>query len=99
MRIPQGEIKYRRKIGTQNGKPVFGIGVIGGLHIVAAASPGGGDLAILGVGSHPLLARTLAQRHDGVVLDELSKADPSCFGVLLDSYSEMTAQLRRAQGL
>jgi hypothetical protein len=99
VRIPPGEIKYRRKIGTQNGKPVYGIGTVGGLHVVAAASPGGGDLSILGVGSHPLLASTLALRHDGVVLDELSKADVSCFGTLLEEYAEVTALLRKHQGL
>ena len=97
MRIPQNEIKTRERVGHVGARPVFHIACVGGLHVYAASNPGG-DAEILGVGSHRLLAATLAQRHDGVVLDELSKADPTCFGDLLEGYAEMTAQIRKAQG-
>ena len=99
MHIPAAQVSYRKRIGRAGRRSVFGIGTVGGLHIVAAAGPGGG-LEILGTGSHPGIAKFIAQRHAAdLEFDEMAKAealDPKYFMDLLPEYEALTAQLRAA---
>lgn len=101
MHIPAAQISYRRKIGRAGRRAVFGIGTIGGLHVVAASGPGGG-LEILGTGSHPGIAKFIAQRHAAdLEFDEMAKAealDPKYFMDLVPQWEEFTNQLRAVNG-
>lgn len=96
LNIPAREVEYRRQIGHLKGRPVFRIGSIGGLQIVAAARAGG--MEILGgapdFGVSKFLAR---QAEPDIVYDELSKAedsDPRLFKEMIAEYTGVSAQLR-----
>lgn len=97
MQVPANQIQYKKVIGKSKGRTVFGVGVVGGLHMVVAAKRGGG-IETLGVASHPALARHIAERNDpGIEFTELAKSeqvDPRHFGDLVDRYVELTAQFR-----
>lgn len=101
MTIPGNQVSSRRRIGSSAGKAVFGVALIGGLHIVALAKQGG--MEILGLGSHPAVARYIAMRNaPDIKYDELMKSgEPQYddFKDLLPLYVEMTRQMRQIQGL
>ena len=63
MHIRSQEIAYRRRIGRAGRRAVFGIGTIGGLHLVIASNRSGSGFETLGAGSHPGIARHLARKH------------------------------------
>ncbi len=72
--IPATEIKYKKKVGTDAGDPVFEVATVGGLHLVLAARKKGAET--LGVGSHRAVARYLAQKKaKGLQWSELSKSE------------------------
>jgi hypothetical protein len=100
MNISAKELAYKKRIGkTSKGRTLFGVGTIGGLHMVVAV--GGGKMETLGAASHPALARHIASKNDSdVEFDDLAKSeqiDPIHFGDLLESYIELTNQIREAQ--
>jgi hypothetical protein len=103
LNIASKEVKDRKKIGHLGTRAVFAISVIGGLHLVAAEKAGSGQLEILGAGSHAAVARHIAERqHESVVFDSLEKSEYCSlehFIDLIPAYEEVTAQLRKAQGL
>lgn len=99
MNIPVAQVSYRRRIGRSGKNPVFGIGTVGGLHLVVAARDNGG-FTTLGAGSHPGIARFIAKRADDAIEFDLMKSehlDPKFFEDLLPDYEELTAQIRAAE--
>lgn len=102
MLIPANQVAYRRRIGRLGGRAVYGIGAIGGLHLVAAASDSGG-LEVLGAGSHPGIARHIAKKSAAEIeFDSIAKhesIDIKHFEDLVPTYEVITAQIRKAQGL
>lgn len=101
MNIPAKEVKERKKIGHIGARTVYGIAVVGGLHLVAATKSEGQGLEVLGAGSHPGVARHIAKQRHAVVYDALAKSeevDPRHYGDLLPAGEAYTEQLRKAQG-
>jgi hypothetical protein len=98
--LPASQISYRKRIGTSGDKSVFGVGLIGGLHLVVLAKQGGFET--LGAGSHPAVARYLAQRNaPDLKYDELMKGSQPTyadFKDLLPKYELITNQMRELQG-
>lgn len=99
MNISAKELLYKKRIGkASKGRTVFGVGTIGGLHLVVAV--GGGKMETLGAASHPALARHIATKNDPELeFNDLAKSeqiDPKFFADMLDSYVELTNQLREA---
>ena len=101
MILPANQISYRKRIGTSGDKSVLGIGLIGGLHLVVLSKQGGFET--LGAGSHPAVARYLAQRNaPDIRYDELMKGSQPTyedFRDLLPKYETITNQMRAIQGL
>jgi hypothetical protein len=95
--IPSKQIAYRRKIGTSGSRGIYGLGLVGGLHVVAA-DRAGGEMEILGMGSHPLLARHIAKRHIGHIdFNDMAKSETinvSDFADLLPYWVGETAAAR-----
>ena len=61
MNVPSDEILYQKRIGKIGNRPVYGIGNIGGLHMVACRDDSGG-LTLLGAGTHKGVAKYLAKK-------------------------------------
>lgn len=101
MNIPGNQVSYRKRIGTSGRRAIYGIGTIGGLHLVAAERASGG-LETLGAGSHPGIARHIAKKYaPDVEFDEMAKSERLAyadFADLVPGYEELTAQIRSAQG-
>jgi hypothetical protein len=99
--ISADQIAYRKKVGKLGDDQIFEIGLIGGLHLIAKAQPGGKS-EILGAGPHRAVARHIAQkRNPDIRWTELSKSDhiePEFFEFLLPAYEAMTDTLVRLQG-
>ncbi len=70
--LPESQIVYKKRVGSYGSKALYLLKGIGGINVVAATGPG--SMEILGMGSHPALARMLARRHDGVHFDDLEKS-------------------------
>jgi hypothetical protein len=100
--IPASQVGYRRKIGRTGNRAVFGIGTIGGLHLVVAASRSGGGFETLGAGSHPGVARHIAKTHcDDIEFDDIAKSGqwgPELFQDFVPAAELLTKQIREAQG-
>lgn len=96
MNIPAAQIQYRRPVGRSGSRSVYQVGVIGGLHLVAAHGAGG--LEILGAGSHPAVARFNAKRQaPDLEFDDLAKSEPyelADYQHLIDQYWQVTQDLR-----
>ena len=90
-----------KKIGTLEGNPIMELSTTGGLHVVAVAR--GGKSEVLGAGPHRAVARHLAlKKEPSIKLTDLAKADhvpEAMFSFVLPKYEQLTADLRRAQGL
>jgi threonine dehydrogenase-like Zn-dependent dehydrogenase len=101
MNIPSNQVDYRRRIGRVGSRAVFGIGTIGGLHLVVASRDGGG-FETLGAGSHPGIARHIAKRHAAdIFFNDMAKSETvgvAHFQDMLPQYEAITAQLREAHG-
>jgi hypothetical protein len=100
MVIPKNEILYKKTIGRAGRRLLLGIGTIGGLHLVVAATPRG-DIETLGTGSHPDVARYIASKNHNVEFDDLSKSgslEPDAFADVLPEYEAMTETIR-SEGL
>ena len=101
MLIPANQVSYRKRIGTSAGKAVFGVGVIGGLHLVALHKDGS-DFKILGAGSHRAVARYIAQRNSpDIRYDELIKSGEPQYADFVDilpKYEELTRRIMEIQG-
>lgn len=91
--ISQDQIAYRKKVGKLGTASVVEIGLIGGLHLIAKASPGG-KAEILGAGPHRAVARHIAlKRNPEIEFTDLNKADhiePQYFEDLLPRYETLT---------
>ena len=70
--LPESQIVYKKRVGTYGSKSLYLLKGIGGINVVAATGPG--SMEVLGMGSHPALARMLARRHEGVHFDDLEKS-------------------------
>jgi len=96
--IPSDQIAYRKRIGNLGTRPVLEYGLVGGLHLVVAPKAAGG-IETLGTGSHPAIAKFIAQRHaPDIRFDDLAKAaevDPRDFAELLPRYVALTDELRK----
>jgi hypothetical protein len=94
MNIPRNQISYRKRIGSAGRHSLYGIGVIGGLHIVA-----NDEGEILGMGSHPLMARHIAKKHaSDVTFSDMAKSeaiDPRDFADLLPHWESETDRIRK----
>lgn len=97
MNLPSNEFVYRKRIGKMGSKPVIGIGMIGGLHLVAAQSEDGG-ISVLGAGSHPGVARHIAKKYaPDVEYDMLEKSEPlqlADFQDILPFWEAVTNKIR-----
>ncbi len=91
--IPKNEVASRRQVGRINGKPVWAISGIGGIHTIfdAAGKP-------LGAGNHPGLARYTAMKScPGIEFDDLEKSEHVPFAAIADlvpAAMEMTRQIQ-----
>lgn len=96
MNIPASQVSYKRAVGRAGKRSVYQVGVIGGLHLVAAHGAGG--MEILGAGSHPAVARFNAKRQaPDLEFDDLAKSEPyelADFGHLVEQYWQVTQDLR-----
>lgn len=101
MSIPPEQIKYSRKVGTLEGKPVFEVGTIGGLHLIIATRKG--KTETLGVGPHRAVARHIAKKREpDFILTDLAKGDDcpeESFSTLLPKYEQITKAMRGLQDL
>lgn len=92
MNIPENQILYRKLIGKTKDQNLFQIGTIGGLVLVVKSH---GE--VLGVGSHPALARHIAaKREEMVEYTELSKneiVDIQHFQHLIEKYEAETEKI------
>jgi hypothetical protein len=70
--LPESQIIYKKRVGSYGSKALYLLKGIGGINVVGAV--GSGSMEILGMGSHPALARMLARQHDGVHFDDLEKS-------------------------
>jgi hypothetical protein len=97
MHIPAGQVLYKKRIGKAGDRQVYGIGTVGGLHLVVAAKSGG-SFETLGAGSHPGVARHIAKQFaSDVEFDDMAKSQqlsPEFFQDLLPQYVELTEALR-----
>jgi len=102
MNIPSSQVLYRKRVGNLGSRSVFGIGTIGGLHLVVATSRSGSGFETLGAGSHSGIAKFIAKRaFNDLEFDDMSKSgyiDPAHFADLIPQYEELTQQIRKAQG-
>ncbi len=99
--ITPDQIAYRKKVGKLGDAQVMEIGLIGGLHLIAKARPGG-KTEILGAGPHRAVARHIAKkRNPEIEFTELNKSDhiePIFFENLLPRYEGLTDELIKLQG-
>lgn len=97
MQIPAKQISYKGQIGEANGEPVFGLGTIGGLHLVILSKKSG-EFETLGTGPHKAIARFIAKKKcPGVKFTSLEKSDAldqSIIDQLAPAYEKITNQLR-----
>lgn len=102
-KLPEKEIKRRKKIGDLKGRTVFGIETVGGYHVVAAQAEKGKNLEILGGGNHPAISRFIAEKHSpGINYTLLEKGDylnPLVFADIIHEWEAFTNDLRVLQGL
>lgn len=91
MQLNVNEIKKQlsgkpKKIGELEGKPVFNVLTKGGLTMVAHLADNG-DINVLGVGSHQLIARAVAtNEHPKINFTELSKSESNLAPDVLKKY-------------
>lgn len=75
MNLDANQIESKRRVGSLDGQPVFGVTTKGGFSMVVALGKGD-SVNTLGVGSHPALARYGAlKREPRLKWEELSKSD------------------------
>ena len=87
MVLPASQIASRERVGTARGHSVLAIHMIGGLHLIALQKDGSWET--LGAGSHPAVARHLAQRNcPDIVWDELKKSGQPTYADFADLLPE-----------
>jgi hypothetical protein len=95
--VPNNQIKYRKRIGFSGKKPVFEIGTIGGLVLVAEQNVDN-KLKVLGSGSHKTLARFLAKKYEPALnIDLIEKSEDGeieDFREFLPFWEQVTLTLR-----
>ena len=97
--IPPNEISAHERVGkTSDGQPVVMLTLVGGLYLVV--SKGGGGYKVLGVGSHPAVAKHIASRETDITYDSLAKSEYpiETFADLLPGYIELTKTFQKMQG-
>lgn len=95
--LPASQERYRRLVGSLGSRPVYQIGGIGGIHVVAAGRE------ILGMGTLGALARHVAKRaHPDIEFNDLEKSeavDARAFPAgMVAEWEANTAEARRMQG-
>lgn len=94
--LPASQQSYKKVVGRMGSRPLYAIGGIGGIHVIAAGTE------VLGMGSHPALAKLIARKnHRDVEFDDLEKSeqvDPRFFAGILADWEHNTAEARRLQG-
>jgi hypothetical protein len=98
MYLNESELLYKKKIGKVGKKAVFGIGNIGGLHLIAQQNDDG-SLTTLGAGSHKGVARHIAKKYAPTIeYDMLEKSDDgfhvSDFAEILPFWESVTQKLK-----
>lgn len=92
--IPRNEVASRRQVGRHNGKPVWAVTAIGGIHTILV----GNDGKPVGVGNHAALARHVAkQMCPGIEFDSLEKSEYVPYAAIADlvpDAMEMTRAVR-----
>lgn len=92
--------KPPKKIGKIGDTPVMEAVTKGGFHMVGCMRKGKWET--LGTGSHPALARHVAQTIEPKLeITELSKSDhvdPRHYAALVPGYAEVTQRMRRLRG-
>ncbi len=96
--LPQ-DVKSKKIVGRlkKGGKTaeIHQVACKGGLNILVT---GGNDGEVLGVGSHPAIARMIASRNPGVTFTDLAKGnyvDEETLKAYLPEFEAMTAQAQR----
>jgi hypothetical protein len=101
MNIPQNQITYKKKIGESDGHELWGLGTMGGLHLIVKAT--GATFETVATGPHKAIARHIAKKKcPGAKFDSLEKSE-SLSQDIIDSlsptYEALTDSFRKAQGL
>lgn len=91
--ITPDQVKYKKRVGTLNGSPVFEVGLIGGLHLIMKS----GEKEPLGAGPHRAVAQHIAKkRNPDIIWTELSKSDwiePEFYMHLVPEFEDFTDRL------
>lgn len=89
-----------RKIGSFNGKPVYGLRTKGGYHLIV--TPKDGRFETLGAGPLAAVAKFIATRkNEGIEWSELEKSETisqESLNAILPQYEDLTKQIRTLQG-
>jgi hypothetical protein len=97
MILPANEITFKRRVGRLNGRSVYHIGSIGGLHLIAAYNSDG-STETLGAGSHQSVAKYIAKKNTpDLVLDILEKSQEAAyedFASVVPFWEQVTDKLR-----
>jgi hypothetical protein len=98
MIIPGDEVVYKSAIGKLGDSILWGIGTIGGLHLVESRSPNG-SRTILGAGSHRAVARHIAKKtHADIewsVLEKSSDPDLRDFEDILPFWEQVVIRANK----
>lgn len=95
--IKQDQIEYKKKVGRIGQAPVWEVGLIGGLRLIAKMGSDGRS-EILGAGPHRAVARHIAKkRNSELEYTEIAKSDhveTAYFSDILPAFEELTDKLR-----
>jgi hypothetical protein len=101
MQIKPQDIKAQKQIGHMEGRPVFQIGLKGGLFLLATLNKSG-NIEIMGSGPHQTVARHIAKKlHPQMVITELAKSEEleeRTYVNLVPFYVNLTDRLNKARG-
>lgn len=99
MDIDPSEVVDKRIVGKLKDAQVIEVALKGGLHLLFAVKPGSkASPKHLGAGSHPAIARHIAQKSEGedLVFNDLAKSEPIPFEAyerFLPQYEALTIEL------
>lgn len=92
--IPRNEVASRRQVGRHQGKPVWAVSAIGGIHTIAV----GNDPTPVGAGNHAALARHVAKMScPGIEFDALEKSEYVPYAAIADLIPEAAELTRQLQ--
>lgn len=98
MQVKASEVASKKVVGTLEGKDVYEVALIGGLHVVGTLKAG--KLEPLGTGPHRAVARHIAKkRAPEIEYNEIAKSEQwpeESFRDLLPAYEKLTDELIKA---